>query len=95
MLMRPATLLGNALRFAGILLIGACAAKPVLNTEQVNSKVIPKAVAFNSEPYLNKVVQWGGKIIAVNNLPEFTQVEVLAYPLNSRGGPRGYERCPR
>ena len=91
MLMRPATLLGNALRFAGILLIGACAAKPVLNTEQVNSKVIPKAVAFNSEPYLNKVVQWGGKIIAVNNLPEFTQVEVLAYPLNSRGGPRGYE----
>lgn len=91
MVKQPAARLYCAHLLASILLIGACATKPVLNTEQVNSKVIPKAVAFNAQPYVNKIVQWGGKIIAVNNLREVTQVEVLAYPLNSRGIPRAYE----
>jgi len=70
------------------ILLGACAATPVLDTKAVNSAVTPEAVVLNAEPYQGKTVQWGGQIIAVQNLPQVTEVQVLAYPLNDRGIPR-------
>lgn len=32
-------------------------------------------------------MQWGGTIIGTTNLPERTQIEVLAYPLDSKARP--------
>lgn len=41
--------------------------------------------------YQGQAVRWGGTIIAVNNLPTATEVEVLARPLGLDGEPRTWD----
>jgi len=74
-----------------VLLFG-CASPPVLDNRAVNSQVTPEGVSFNTTPYQGRIVQWGGKIVALQNLPEFSEVQILAYPLNKRGVPRAGAR---
>ncbi len=42
----------------------------------------------DAESYSGQRVRWGGSIIAVRNLPDNTEVEVLSRPLDSDGEPR-------
>ncbi|HFE48581.1 MAG TPA: hypothetical protein ENJ21_04625 [Chromatiaceae bacterium] len=50
--------------------------------------VAPREVLAEPDRYAASLVQWGGSIITTKNLPNGTQLEVLAYPLNGSGKPR-------
>ncbi len=66
-----------------ISLLTACASAPEFNTAQVDKTLIPSSVSAEPELHTGKTVLWGGIILNTENLSEMTQIEVLAYPLNS------------
>jgi outer membrane lipoprotein len=74
----------NAMRrltvLLSVLLLTACAARPVVPSGPTPNGVISSGVAEGS-------VHWGGQIVAVTNLRDRTLVEVLAYPLADTGRP--------
>ncbi len=70
------------------LLLSACASSPTFNTAGVVPALTPQTVAANPLPATGKNVQWGGTIIGVANLQDRTQIEVLAYPLDSKARPQ-------
>ncbi len=70
------------------LLLSACASSPTFNTAGVVPALTPQTVAANPLPATGKNVQWGGTIIGITNLQESTQIEVLAYPLDSNARPQ-------
>jgi outer membrane lipoprotein len=45
-------------------------------------------VRYHPERHLNAPVRWGGEVISVENRPQETWVEFLAYPLGNEGRPR-------
>lgn len=69
-----------------LLALSGCAGK-AFDTTRVAPKVTPAQVIANPEPHLNKIVLWGGIILGTLNQEESTQIEVLAYPLNSSQRP--------
>jgi outer membrane lipoprotein len=70
------------------LLLGACATSgPTFNTAGVVPALTPSTVVANPMPATGQSVQWGGTIISITNLQDHTQIEVLAYPLDSRARP--------
>jgi outer membrane lipoprotein len=71
-----------------LLLLSACASGPVFNTGGVDRSLIPRDVASRPQPATGKSVQWGGVIIGTSNLKDSTQIEVLAYPLDTDERPQ-------
>ena len=71
-----------------LLLLGACAGGPTFDTSEVDSALTPAIVIAGSRHTAGKQVLWGGIILATTNLPDNTLIEMLAYPLNSRGKPQ-------
>ncbi|MEN8174969.1 MAG: Slp family lipoprotein [Pseudomonadota bacterium] len=49
--------------------------------------VQPDRVAVDAQTYQGRQVAWGGSIVAVKNLKDRTEIEVLAFPLDKRGRP--------
>lgn len=70
-----------------LFLLTACASAPTFNTLNVDPLLTPQKVTANPPPATGKSVQWGGTIVSTTNLQGSTQVEVLAYPLDSDGRP--------
>lgn len=70
-----------------ILALAACQTDGTTKDE-VKKAVTPVMAAHSPQAYLGYQVQWGGTIINTQNLQDATVLEVLAYPLNSRGAPR-------
>jgi outer membrane lipoprotein len=70
------------------LLLGACASAPTFNTAGVDPYLSPQTVTASPQVATGKSVQWGGTIIGTTNLPDRTQIEVLAYPLDSKAKPK-------
>ena len=75
----------RCLLFCGLLAGGGCATAP-LSTTTVNSQLTPQQVAqaivsaaTEQEPLQ---VSWGGVVVNSTNLPQMTEIEVLAYPLD-------------
>ncbi|WP_455198298.1 Slp family lipoprotein [Kaarinaea lacus] len=68
--------------FLPTLFLGACALTPDFPTEGVDLQLTPKRAVAEIESVKGQPVIWGGVIIAVNNLKESTEVEILAYPLD-------------
>lgn len=66
-----------------LLLLSACSSQPTFDTQHVALKLTPQQLLENPSGYYGKTVVWGGTILETHNLPEYTQIEVLAYPLNS------------
>jgi outer membrane lipoprotein len=64
----------------GALTLAACAA-PVFKDAPA-SVATPIEVAAQPERYHGADVVWGGKILAVRNLADTTEVQVVAYPLD-------------
>jgi outer membrane lipoprotein len=60
-----------------------CASTPVFDTSQVAKSVTPARVIADPELNIEQIVLWGGTILQTRNLKDSTQIEVLAYPLNS------------
>lgn len=73
---------------AAISLAGCASNPPPLNTEGVNSLVIPMTVSRQPEQHRSSVVQWGGQIVAIENAAQTTQLQVLSYPLQRNGRPK-------
>lgn len=90
--MKKPVLILSLLWLMAVLLAG-CASAPTFNTEGVDQSLTPKRAAQDSEAFQGKTVLWGGVIIAATNLKESTQVEILAYPLDSSQRPRSQEQA--
>lgn len=77
----------NFLLFSFISLLLSCASTPGFDTTQVDRALTPKSVSAEAELHLGKTVLWGGTILDTRNLEVSTQIEVLAYPLNTSQRP--------
>lgn len=69
-------------------LVGACA-KPKLDDTGINKSLTPASAVADIAAARGQTVRWGGVIISSTNLKDDTQLEVLAYPLDDDGRPRG------
>jgi len=77
------------LLLAGLgLALAACASGPKFEPEGTDTTVSPRQVAINTDQFLDSRVIWGGLIVSSTNLENATEIEVLAYPLNSSQRPQ-------
>lgn len=67
--------------------LAACVSNP-LKLEGVNPNVTPALVNTKPAGYTGVRVAWGGMIVRTQPLPQMTQIEVLAYPLDDYGQPQ-------
>lgn len=70
-----------------LLALAACAPAPIYKAAGT-VVATPYAVAEAPERYADANVIWGGQIVAVNNLSDHSEVEILAYPLDSSQRPQ-------
>lgn len=69
--------------------IAACAPAPIYKTGGPSAVVAtPQQVATAPANFRNLEVVWGGEVIAVHNFADHSEVEILAYPLDSSQRPR-------
>lgn len=74
----PALLLG---------LLAACAPAPIYKAAPGTVAATPMQVAQTPERFAQGRVIWGGSVVSVRNLPEQSEIEILAYPLDSSQRP--------
>lgn len=72
--------------FLAALLTG-CASTPEFDTTEVDLALTPQSVIAESGESLGKIALWGGTILSTLNQEKTTQIEMLAYPLNSSHKP--------
>lgn len=70
-----------------LLIMTGCASSPKFDNEKYNQVMTPEQVSLDPESYMDNSVLWGGMLIATTNLEQGTQLEVLAYPLQSNQRP--------
>ena len=86
---KPALIvLSRALLVAALGALAACAPPPIYKADASAATVTPQQVAAAPNAYPHAQVIWGGTIIGVNNLADRTDIEILAYPLDSSQRPR-------
>ena len=66
-----------------LLLLGGCSSQPTFDAQQVTLKLSPQQLLENPSTHIGKTILWGGTILQMHNLTEYTQIEILAYPLGS------------
>ena len=71
-----------------LVLLTGCASRPEFDTAQVDRSLTPQSVIAEPESSRGKTMLWGGTILDTRNLKEITQIEILAYPLNSNYRPQ-------
>ncbi len=71
-----------------VVLLGGCASRlpPAISTAPPGDVSI-SAVRAGSGNHSGRMVRWGGEIIQVENRKRFTDISVLAKPLNEEGKP--------
>ena len=70
----------------GLFLV-ACASTPELNTQGVDKSMTAQVAQKNINSATGKRVLWGGMIMSAKNLPNKTEIEVLAFPLDDWNQP--------
>lgn len=73
--------------FVSALLLSGCATTPRFNLEDVDTALTPGNAVAQIETARGKKVVWGGIIVSSRNLQNSTQLEILAYPLDSNHRP--------
>jgi outer membrane lipoprotein len=68
--------------------LAACAPAPIYKPAPGTLAVLPAQVAQSPGQFGNGQVIWGGSVIDVRNFPDHSEVEILAYPLDSSQRPR-------
>ncbi|HXE65877.1 MAG TPA: Slp family lipoprotein [Rhodanobacteraceae bacterium] len=68
--------------------IAACAPAPIYKTSPSSVNATPQQVATSPANFQSLQVVWGGSVISVHNLADHSEIEVLAYPLDSSQRPR-------
>ena len=66
----------------------ACAPAPIYRVAPNAVAVAPFQVAQSPERYASGDVIWGGRIVQVNTFADHSEVELLAYPLDSSQRPQ-------
>ena len=74
-----------------VFVLTSCATTQAFNTEGIDLTLTPKRASVENRALLGKTVLWGGIIIASTNLKDSTQIEILAYPLDSSQRPMADE----
>jgi outer membrane lipoprotein len=69
------------------LTLAACAPAPIYQIAPGTVAVLPSQVAVSPQNYGKGNVIWGGSVIAVRNFPDYSEIEILAYPLDSSQRP--------
>ncbi|MEO6799759.1 MAG: Slp family lipoprotein [Rhodanobacter sp.] len=85
---RPASLLIRLGLPAVLLALAACAPAPIYKTSTNTVSPVPTQAAQTPERYSGAEVIWGGRIVHVSNFPDHSEIELLAYPLDSSQRPR-------
>lgn len=70
-----------------VLLLSACASSPLATDDQAIAPFGPAQVLSGEATAGDRVV-WGGRIAAVRNLAEFTELTIVSYPLDRADRPR-------
>lgn len=70
------------------LALAACAPAPIYKVTTGTLAITPAQVAHSPEQYTKGDVIWGGSVINVRNFPGHTEIEILAYPLDSSQRPQ-------
>lgn len=73
-------------------MLASCASTPSFDVTDVDRALTPANVIDEPVLSLEKVALWGGTILGLKNLQESTQIEMLAYPLDSSHRPRLEEK---
>lgn len=68
--------------------IAACAPAPLYKATSSSVNATPQQVATAPANFRNLQVVWGGSVISVHNFADHSEIEVLAYPLDSSQRPR-------
>ncbi len=58
------------------------------DTQQVDLSITPDMAASNFSQYRNSRLLWGGTILGTRNFENYTQIEMLAYPLDRSQRPQ-------
>ena len=67
--------------------LSACATSPKFDTAGVDVNLTPQRAVNEIDVLKSEPVLWGGVVIVSTNLKDSTQIEILAYPLNSSHRP--------
>ncbi len=67
-----------------LILLTACTSTPQFNTTGINTQLKANSEISKLDQASGERVIWGGVILSSHNLKHTTQLEILAYPLNSR-----------
>jgi outer membrane lipoprotein len=70
------------------LTLSACAPAPIYKVAPGTITALPAQVAQSPEQFGKGEVIWGGSVISVRNFPDHSEVEILAYPLDSSQRPQ-------
>jgi len=84
--MRPS--LRPALLAAAVLSLAACAPAPIYKTNADVVTALPAQVAQSPENFANRDVVWGGKVVQAQVFADHSEIELLAYPLDSSQRPK-------
>jgi len=71
-----------------LVILSACASSPRFDTKPVDLTITPRRAVTELPAIGGRSVLWGGVILGTHNLETHTQIEVLAYPLNSNQIPQ-------
>ncbi|MBI3898617.1 MAG: Slp family lipoprotein [Gammaproteobacteria bacterium] len=71
-----------------LLLLSACTSPLPETLRQPGAAVALPEARQNTSAYIGQRVRWGGTIAAVENRPEETRLDIVAYPLDRFGRPR-------
>lgn len=86
--MRLAAISARILLPALLLGLVGCAPAPIYKNAPGTLAAMPAQVAQAPERFSQGQVIWGGRVVGVRNLPDHSEIEVLAYPLDSSQRPR-------
>ena len=88
MRIRPAHTLIRLSLPAALLMLIACAPPPIYKNTASAVTATPAQVAQTPEHYSGNEVIWGGRIVQVTNFSGHSEIELLAYPLDSSQRPK-------
>ena len=88
MKINPASLLLRLfLMLLTTIILVACASSPSFDTAGIDTSLTPKQAVDRSQALQGEPVLWGGVVLVSTNLKDSTQLEILAYPLDSNQRP--------
>lgn len=68
--------------------LAGCAPAPIYPADASIVVATPQQVSAMPDRYRNAQVIWGGRIVAVRNFPDHSEIEMLGLPLDSSQRPR-------